>query len=159
MDDKLTIVGPEPSGYENKTQQRKVNIEALLLMAKYDVNFQQFLLDDRKKALSESCIDFSEGEKMLLKSITNNQLKEHIKCFEIKGITKKSLKNWACAASIILLVSTTSLLNCGGIHPVTGAEPDTTDTNIVIDEIDKKADENPYKDLIPLDDDYIDNEK
>ena len=44
MSDKLTIVGPEPTGPNKGGAVRKVNIEALMLMAKYDEGFREKLL-------------------------------------------------------------------------------------------------------------------
>ena len=129
MNDKLTIVGPEPSGTDTKSSQRKVNIEALLLMAKYNNDFQKKLIEDREQALIDSGIEFSKGEKTLLKNIKINKLKEYIKSFEIKGITKKSLKSWACAASVVLLISS-FFIKCSDSdseNPVTdGISPDNS---------------------------------
>jgi hypothetical protein len=106
------FVGPEPSGTDNGSKQRRVNIEALLLMAKYDKDFYQKLLEDRNQALIDSGIDFSKGEKNLLLNIEKDKLKKYIKNFEIKGITKNSLKSWARAASVVLFLSS-FFLKCG----------------------------------------------
>lgn len=111
-DDKLTIVGPEPSGVDKKSNQRKVNIEALLLMAKYNTDFRKKLFQHRDNAIKESGIDFSDGEINLLKSINESLLKQYINNFTVKSITKRSLKSWACAASIVILLSSL-LIKCG----------------------------------------------
>lgn len=50
MDDKLTIVGPEPAGISMAVP-GTVNIVALLLMARYDDQFRSLLLSDRVRAL------------------------------------------------------------------------------------------------------------
>ena len=124
-DDKLTIVGPEPSRFENKKHQRKVNIEALLLMAKYDKDFKKKIFADRDKAIKESGIGFSEEEIKLLKSLNDSTLKLHIDNFEVKGVTKSSLKSWATAASVILLLSSI-FVRCGDSDDSSnpsGAEP------------------------------------
>lgn len=123
MSNYLTTVGPEPVGSNGDKSLRKVNIEALLLMAKYNDNFQKKLIEDRKQALIDSGIEFSKGEKTLLKNIEIKKLKEYIKSFEIKGITKKSLKSWASAASIIMLLSSL-LIKCG--YNTTDSDIDTT---------------------------------
>ena len=104
-DDKLTIVGPEPTGTVSKTAHKKINIDALLLMAKYDEDFKEKLLNDRETALTDSGIDFSAGEKMLLNNISDEQLAENILEFRVAGVTKKSLPSWAKAAAVILLLS------------------------------------------------------
>ena len=105
-DDKLTIVGPEPTKPFFKKPQKKVNIEALLLMAKYDDDFKKKLLTDREKALAECGINFTTSEKLLLTNISDNQLTENINEFRVPGVTKKSLPNWTKAAVVILLLST-----------------------------------------------------
>ena len=112
MDDKLTIVGPEPSSAKGNTKQRKVNIEALLLMAKYNSDFMKKVFADRKKALIESGIDFSEAERKILMCLSDSTLKEHIDNFKVKGVTKSSLKSWATAASVLLLLSSI-FIRCG----------------------------------------------
>ena len=108
-DDKLTILGPEPTAPEERSPQKRVNIEALLLMAKYDEGFKERLFEDRDKALTESGIDFTPGEKLLLTNISDQQLEENIKEFRVPGVTKKSLSNWAKAAAVILLLSSLTL--------------------------------------------------
>ena len=98
-------------------------------MAKYNNDFQKKLIEDREQALIDSGIEFSKGEKTLLKNIKINKLKEYIKSFEIKGITKKSLKSWACAASVVLLISS-FFIKCSDSdseNPVTdGISPDNS---------------------------------
>ncbi len=135
MDDKLTIVGPEPMNPGPDKTPRKVNMEALLLMAKYDKDFQKRLFNNRDEALKESGIEFSNSEKALLTSIKNPLLKKYIRNFEIKGITGKSLKSWSCAASIVLLVSSL-LIHCSDSgsseqNPVSkGNAPDPIDISV-----------------------------
>jgi hypothetical protein len=109
-DDKLTIVGPEPTGTEDRKPQKRVNVEALLLMAKYDDGFKERLFADREKALLDSGIDFTPGEKLLLTNITDEQLAENIDEFRVPGVTKKSLPTWAKAAQVIFLLSTLGFL-------------------------------------------------
>lgn len=122
-DDKLTIVGPEPSGVDKKSNQRKVNIEALLLMAKYNTDFRKKLFQRKDIAIKESGIDLSDAEIKLLKSINTSSLKHYINNFTVKGITKRSLKNWACAASIIMLLSTL-LIKCADSPSESGSDDD-----------------------------------
>ncbi|MCP4132190.1 MAG: hypothetical protein GY754_14560 [bacterium] len=105
MDDKLTIVGPEPSGDGSRKKQKSFNIEALMLMAKYDAGFREKLFSNRDSAISESGIDFSAGEKLLLKNISVEQLEKNITEFRIPGVTRKSLPSWRTAASILVLLS------------------------------------------------------
>ena len=124
MDDKLTIVGPEPSGTDKKSSQRKVNIEALLLMAKYNTDFRKKLFQRKDIAIKESDIDFSGKEIKLLKSINTSLLKQYINNFTIKCITKRSLKVWACAASIVMLLSSL-LIKCGD-NPSDSEDGDTS---------------------------------
>ena len=119
----LTIVGPEPSGSEGKTGQRKVNIEALLLMAKYNTDFRKKLFQHRDIAIKESGIGFSDGEIKLITSINTPLLKQYINNFTVKGITKRSLKGWACAASIVMLLSTL-LIKCGDSPSESGSDDD-----------------------------------
>lgn len=103
-DDKLTIVGPEPEK-KDFSFISSVNIEAVLLMAKYDKKFRKLLFKDREKALEETGIPFTKNELLLIKQIDQKQLKKTISSFEIKGINKHSLSNWKKAASVILLIS------------------------------------------------------
>ena len=105
MDDKLTIVGPEPSG-EAPSAPARVNIEALLLMAKYDDGFRDLLLSDRPRALRESGIAFSNAEKLLLAAVSREKLAVSIGEFSMRGVTQESLPSWNEAAAIILLVMT-----------------------------------------------------
>jgi hypothetical protein len=131
MHDKLTIVGPEPSEKRSDANPVSVNIESLLLMAKYDEVFRRQLLHEREHTISGAGIPFTEQEKRLLLSVSDKQLQEYITAFTVKGITKRSLKSWACAASVILLVPTI-LSHCGSdsdSNPAgsKGIEPDRTD--------------------------------
>jgi len=89
----------------------KVNIEAILLMAKYDDSFKKMLFNDREKALLDSGINFTPGQRMLLTNITDEQLAQNIDEFRIPGVTKKTLPNWAKAAAVILLLSSIMLVN------------------------------------------------
>ena len=124
MEDKLTIVGPEPTDSKNTSPQKRVNIEALLLMARYNKNFRKKLINNRKAAIKESGLCLSQGEKLLLNSISNIKLEENIKEFRIKGVTKKSLPRWTKAMSVVLLISTlaTSVISCPTV--TRGVEPD-----------------------------------
>lgn len=112
MDERFKIGKPETRKTDFKPHQRNVNIEALLLMAKYNTNFRKKLLQHRDNAIKESGIDFSDREFKLIKSIDTSLLKQYINSFTIKGITKRSLKSWACAASIVMLLSSL-LIKCG----------------------------------------------
>jgi hypothetical protein len=105
MKDKLTIVGPEPTENEGNILPKKVNIEALMLMAKYDEDFRKKLLEDRDRAIAESGIGFSRTELFLLKNLSSNQLEESIREFRVPGITRKSLPSWKKASAIIILLS------------------------------------------------------
>jgi hypothetical protein len=123
LDDKLTIVGPEPAASKSKIPAGKLNIEALMLMAKYDEGFREELLRDRKKALEESGLDLTAGELMLLTSISDEELSENIEQFHMPGVSKASLPSWAKAAAVILLLSSLALseVSCGSDSP---SEPD-----------------------------------
>lgn len=105
MKDKLTIVGPEPTEIEESILPERVNIEALMLMAKYDEDFRKKLLEDRERAIAESGIDFSRTELFLLKNLSGNQLEESVREFRVPGITRKSLPNWKKASAVIILLS------------------------------------------------------
>lgn len=105
MDDRLTIVGPEPSGISMAVP-GNVNIEALLLMAKYDDQFRSLLLSDRVRALEESGIRFTEPERRLLLSVPSAKLESGIGEFCMRGITRESLPSWKEAAAVILLIMT-----------------------------------------------------
>lgn len=105
MTDRLTIVGPEPDDDTIAKKLDKVNIEALMLMAKYDDDFRKLLIEDREKALSESGIKFSAMERMLLMKISAEKLSGNIDQFHIPGITGTSLGNWRKAAAVIMLAT------------------------------------------------------
>jgi hypothetical protein len=105
MSDRLTIVGPEPDDDVIAKKLDKVNIEALMLMAKYDDGFRRLLIDDRDRALAESGIKFSPMERMLLLKISAEKLSGNIEEFHVPGITRSSLANWRKAAAVILLVT------------------------------------------------------
>jgi peptidoglycan-associated lipoprotein len=112
-DDKLTIVGPEPTNPEEKRPHKKVNIEALLLMAKYDEGFKERLFADREKVLSGSGLDFSPGEKLLLANISNKQLAANIEEFRVPGVNRNSLASWTKAAAVVLLLTSIALSSYG----------------------------------------------
>ena len=105
MDDKLTIVGPEPSG-KGRSAPSRVNIEALLLMAKYNDEFRQLLLSDRARAIEECGMSFSDAERLLLKSVPRDKLEASIESFSMEGVTRETLPSWKEAAAIVLLVMT-----------------------------------------------------
>ncbi len=113
MDDKLTIVGPEPSERGVVTRFNKVNIEALLLMAKYDPGFRRLLREDRERALDDSGIAFSDSERAIITSISDTQLDTIIGEFSIPGVTRTSLASWRIAASVVLLVTSAMFANVG----------------------------------------------
>ena len=126
MDDKLTIVGPGPSG-ESMAVPGSVHIEALLLMAKYDDQFRSLLLSDRVHALDESGIAFTESERRLLHIIPALKLESGIGEFSMRGITRESLPSWKEAAAVILLIMTVLMgTSCesGRGNNVKGIEPD-----------------------------------
>lgn len=165
-DDKLTIVGPR-----TKTPQKSVNVEALLLMAKYDDDFRQKLFSDREKALKESGIDFTPGEKLLLANITDEQLAENIDEFRVPGVTKRSLATWTKAAAVVLLLTTVMLSGFADARVISkGSVPDrrkkrtiisytqvgyfTPEMKKIISEIDKKIKANMKIDHI-IQDYYI----
>jgi hypothetical protein len=135
LDDKLTIVGPEPSASKSKMPAGKLNIEALLLMAKYDRPFREALLKDRKKALADSGLELTAGERVLLTNISDEQLSQNIKEFRVPGISRTSLPSWAKAAAVVLLLSSLALseIRCGSDSPsepdpggTTGTHPDSS---------------------------------
>jgi hypothetical protein len=110
MDDKLTIVGPEPAG-GSMAVPVSVNIEALLLMAKYDAQFRSLLLTDRIRALAESGIGLTETERRLLLIVPAAKLESGIEEFSMRGITRESLPSWKEAAAVILLIMTVLMGN------------------------------------------------
>ncbi|MCP4138301.1 MAG: hypothetical protein GY754_45485 [bacterium] len=95
---------------------KRVHIESLFLMARYDSEFKQQLLEDRETALRESGIPFTPGELMLLSGIDREKLEQTIDEFSIPGITKKSLPNWRAAAAVIMLL--TSVLLAGPLGTI-----------------------------------------
>jgi hypothetical protein len=134
-DDKLTIVGPEPSVSKSKMPAGKLNIEALMLMAKYDRGFREALFKDRKKALAASGLELTAGERVLLTTISDEQLTQNIKEFRVPGVSKASLPSWAKAAAVVLLLSSLALseISCGSDSPsepdrggTTGTHPDSS---------------------------------
>ena len=124
MGDKLTIVGPEPDDSDDQKPLDRVNIEALMVMAKYDPEFKVNLLDNRTEALQKAGIDFTPAEKMILAKISDQKLKENIEAFYIPGIHEKSLSNWKSAAAVILLVTSFMFtgINCSSFTG-TGSAP------------------------------------
>jgi len=102
---------------------KKINIEALLLMAKYDESFKQKLFANRNEAMCESGLDFTPAEKMILENISDEQLKENINEFRVEGITKKSLTNWTKAAAVILLLTSLLLVDVDVEACIMGVKP------------------------------------
>ena len=100
MDENLTIVGPEPSAPKNIRRRKRLNVEAILLMAKYDADFHKKLLADRSTALEETDLDLSQGEKLLFNSISDEQLSRNIREFRVPGVSRRSLSSWAKAAAV-----------------------------------------------------------
>ena len=116
MDDKLTIVGPEPSSRGSSVPAR-VNVESLLLMAKYNDEFRELLLSDRIRAIEECGIDFSDAEKLLLTSLPREKIISSIELFSMEGITRDSLPTWKEAAAVVLLVMTVLVgISCTSMH-------------------------------------------
>jgi hypothetical protein len=121
-----------------------LNVEAILLMAKYDEDFRKRLLEDRSAALEETGLDLSHAERILLTSSSDEQLSRSIREFRVPGVSRKSLSSWAKAAAVILLLSSLTLtdLSCDGVNkpePVTGSAPDDTtmvDRGVLPDTID-----------------------
>ena len=113
MDEDLTIVGPEPSAPKRKSRRKRLNVEAILLMAKYDEEFQKKLFADRGAALDETDQTLSQGEKLLLNSISDEQLSRNIREFRVPGVSRKSLSGWAKAAAVVLLLSSLTLTDPG----------------------------------------------
>ena len=131
MDENLTIVGPEPSAPKKRRRRKRLNVEAILLMAQYDADFHKKLLADRSTALEETDLDLSQGEKLLFNSISDEQLSRNIREFRVPGVSRRSLSSWAKAAAVILLLSSLMLTDPGcdlvnKPEPVTGSAPDDT---------------------------------
>jgi hypothetical protein len=98
-------------------------------MAKYDEDFYKKLFDDRVSALEETGLPLSQGEKLLLNSISDEQLARNISEFRVPGITRKSLASWAKAAAVVVLLSSLALNDPGcdwANKPETGSAPDDT---------------------------------
>lgn len=129
LDDKLTIVGPEPTASESKMPAGKLNIEALLLMAKYDRGFREELFKDRKKALAASGLELTAGERVLLTNISDEQLSKNIKEFRVPGVSRTSLPSWAKAAAVVLLLSSLALSDISCSSPG-GPDDDPSDYGI-----------------------------
>ena len=135
MSNGLTIVGPEPTGPERRNRRKRLNIETVLLMAKYDHEFPDRLFANREAALAETELSFSPAEQLMLRSISDDQLAQSIKEFHMPGITRNSLKSWAQAAAVLLMLTSLTMVDLGcdshPSHPVTGIAPeDTTQTPI-----------------------------
>ncbi len=145
MNDDLTIVGPEPQASSPRGPRRRINVEALLLMAKYDPAFHRQLFADRRSALDGSGLPFSPGERMLLEQIGDQQLADHIEAFRLRGVSRRSLTNWARAAAVLALLSTLYVaeMGCDVIRPDTGSGPDTTN-------VDNRGIEPDSSDVSPL---------
>lgn len=103
--EKITIVGPEPIN-GHSPELKKVNIEAFLLMAKYDDDIAHLVFTDRQKAIKQSKIKFTKSEKFLLTSLTDKQLRKNIESLNISGVTKRSLPSWKKATAVIMLIAT-----------------------------------------------------
>jgi len=130
MDEELTIVGPEPTAPKKRGRRKRMNVEAILLMAKYDEDFHKRLFTDRSAALEETGLDLSQGEMLLLNSISDEHLSRNIHEFRVPGISRRSLSSWAKAAAVLLLLSSLTLtdLSCDWVtEPApTGSAPDDT---------------------------------
>lgn len=109
---------------------KSVNIEAFLLMAKYDNDIAQLVFSHREKAMTLSGIEFSKSERFLLSALSDNQLKKNIENLNLKGVSKKSLPSWKKATAVIMLLAsilTATIASCPG--PVsTGVTPEPTPT-------------------------------
>ncbi|MCP4138299.1 MAG: hypothetical protein GY754_45475 [bacterium] len=101
-----------------RVETKRVHIESLFLMARYDSEFKEQLLEDRETALHDSGIPFTPGEVMLLSGIDRGKLEQTIDEFSVPGITQKSLPNWRAAAAVILLLA--SVLFSGPYCRATG---------------------------------------
>ena len=110
MKDKLTIVGPEPDRSDKEKLRKKPNIETILLMAKYNERFRKKLLAHREEAITDTGLKLTQGEKLLLKTISTQRLAENIKEFRIPGIKKSSLSSWSKAAAVLMLITSLSFL-------------------------------------------------
>jgi hypothetical protein len=101
-----TIIEPEATDETKMLPSlKRVNIESLLLMAKYDSVFMNSLMSNRNETLISCGIDFSPAEMMLLKSIPSSRLAKTIDEFSVAGIQKSSLASWKTAAAVLLLVA------------------------------------------------------
>jgi len=110
--------GPEPADNGILSTPARVNIEALMLMAKYDEAFRELLLSDRAKALERSGITFSQSEKLMLSILPSDKLKSSIEEFTISGVNRESLSSWKEAASVIMLVMSVIIGGaCAGTQP------------------------------------------
>jgi hypothetical protein len=153
MDEDLTNIGPEPPAPKPRGPRRRLNVEAILLMAKYDEEFQKKLFTNRQAALEETGLNLSQGEKLLLSSISDEQLSQNIREFRVPGVNRKSLSNWARAAAVLLQLSSLALTETGCLYtgstaderaaakkgipsdslpPSEGITPDKSDSTIVI---------------------------
>ena len=107
-------------------ENKSVNIEAFLLMAKYDKDIAQLIYSHREKAMDLSGIEFSKSERFLLSALSDNQLKKNIDNLNLKGVSRKSLPSWKKATAVIMLLAsilTTTIVSCPG--PVSdGITPD-----------------------------------
>ncbi len=110
MSKKLTIVGPEPERKPDGTGNKySLNIEALLLMLKYDKSLKNKFLTDKEKTLSEVEINFTASEKFILQSLNEVTLNLTLKNFTVPLVKKNSLPSWKTAALVLaLLVSINS---------------------------------------------------
>jgi len=124
MGDNLTIVGPEPSCGAGEKRSGRVNIEALLLMAKYDDEFRRLLLADRERAITESGIEFRPSERLILMNASRDNLESGIREFSLPGVTRESLSSWREAAAVILLLLTLMVgdVSCSGM-PMGSSDP------------------------------------
>jgi hypothetical protein len=91
-------------------------------MAKYNSDSEKKLLQNRDVAIQESGIELSDAETKVIKSIDTSSLKQYVKNFSVKGVTRKSLKSWASAASIVMLLSSL-FIKCGDNPSDSDSEP------------------------------------
>ena len=62
MKNKITIVGTEPSKKQSIKSKYSVNIEALLLMVKFNKTFRKEFLSNCEKTIQECCIELTNNE-------------------------------------------------------------------------------------------------
>ena len=119
---RTTIVGGRPPGCGQPVGEIPYGIEILVKKAAVDAEFKKLLLSEREKAADTIGLELNPSEIMMLKAVTEEQLKVIIDETEVKPEHKSSLLGKVAAVMIAALGFSVTACSetppmCGGIRP------------------------------------------